>query len=196
MTFVRKKSSKNRARITKARLEKAIARVRAELFDHGLWTEPVHDVQIFLVENGDSYAEYEWVGTGDSGVIVVRAISRARRVEARQGVVTSLADILRHEYAHALANIYKGLIRSRQFSMAFGASYDNPSRFQYSPETHMTEYAATNPSEDFAETFMRYLKHGGVLPEGHNTQFIRRKWRFIARFCAGIRRGKSRWDVA
>jgi hypothetical protein len=196
MGFARKKANTKRSRITLSRLDKAAARVRSELDAHGLWTEPVADVQIFLIENGDSYAEYEWVGTGDSGVIVVRAVATARRVEARQGTFTPLADILRHEYAHALANIYKGLIRSRQFTMAFGASYDNHERFAYSPETHMTEYAATNASEDFAETFMRFLKHGGELPPAYDTQFIRRKWRFVARFCAGIRRGKSRWSAA
>jgi hypothetical protein len=196
MGFARKKTGKKRSRITLARLDKAARRVRSEMGAHGLWTEPVAGVQILLIDTGESYAEYEWVGTGDSGVIVVRAIATARRVEARQGTFTPLVDILCHEYAHALANIYKGLIRSRQFTMAFGASYDNHERFAYSPETHMTEYAATNASEDFAETFMRFLKHGGELPAAYDTEFIRRKWRFVARFCASVRRGKSRWDAA
>jgi hypothetical protein len=107
-----------------------------------------------------------------------------------------VADILRHEYGHALANIYKGLIRSRAFSRVFGASYDNEIAFDYHADFHVTRYAATNASEDFAETFMLYLKFGGELPAHLDTPPIRRKWRFIARFSAGIRNGRTRWAAA
>lgn len=196
MRSVRKRRRKRPTRITPARLDRALGRVQRELHEHGLWTDPVMDVTVILVAGGHAYAEYGWITTGDAGKITVRALSTAMLIESRQGKSVPVADILRHEYGHALANIYKGLIRSRPFTSAFGASYDNDTRFDYGPDFHVTPYAATNASEDFAETFMLFLKYGGRLPEHLDTQLIHRKWRFIARFCGSIRNGRSRWDAA
>lgn len=192
-TSKRPKISGKPRRITQAHLDRAVARVQLELVDHGLWTNNVSMVQVNLVARGEAYAEYGWLTTGDAGEIIVRALSEAMLIEAKQGTAVPTVDILRHEYGHALANIYKGLIRSRQFSSVFGASYDNEIRFDYDSTFHVTRYAATNASEDFAETFMFYLKHRGRLSRKHDTQLIRRKWRFIARFCASVRRGNARW---
>lgn len=49
----------------------------------------------------------------------------------------------------------------------------------YDPEHHVSEYAATNPMEDFAENFQLYLKHRGILPPVHQTGPIRERWKFI-----------------
>jgi hypothetical protein len=72
-------------------------------------------------------------------------------------------------------------IESKKFEQVFGwphdISYDGG--FEYDPEFHITEYAAVSTGEDFAETFWMYLKHKGILPRKHQTQAIRRKWRFV-----------------
>jgi hypothetical protein len=57
----------------------------------------------------------------------------------------------------------------------------------------VSEYAATSLSEDFAETFMLYLKYDGELPERFNTWRIRRKWTFIKDMGGAVRRGQRRW---
>ncbi len=46
---------------------------------------------------------------------------------------------------------------------------------------HLTPYAATNPCEDFAETFHFYLRHKGRLPLRLKAKLVTaRKWDFIA----------------
>lgn len=64
-----------------------------------------------------------------------------------------------------------------------GAAWEHH-EMEYDPEEHITEYAATDPMEDFAENFWLYLKHKGALPRKHDTSTIRRRWKFIE----GLRR--------
>ena len=82
----------------------------------------------------------------------------------------SLADVIRHEYGHAVAHTHGRLVRSSRFREAFGASHDSLHEFEYDEELHVTPYAATSAAEDFAETFMFYLRHGGRLPAGFKPQ--------------------------
>ena len=94
----------------------------------------------------------------------------------------SLQDVLRHEYGHAVADLYPRLIRSWRFRWAFGGRYhDEQPASDYHPKKHVTEYAATLPMEDFSEVFTYYVKHNGTLPRHFNTAAIRRKWKYVAR---------------
>jgi hypothetical protein len=54
-------------------------------------------------------------------------------------------------------------------------------------------YAATAPAEDFAETFMLYLRFGGTLPARHASTTIKNKWKFIRRLSDAISKGQRRW---
>jgi hypothetical protein len=104
-----------------------------------------------------------------------------------------LRDILRHEYAHAVAHCYRDLICSNQFVTAFEINHDNPTEFEYDEDIHVSKYAATNACEDFAEVFMLYFKHSGKIPGRFNTAAIRRKWKFVKLLLARIKAGKKRW---
>ena len=77
----------------------------------------------------------------------------------------SLRHLLRHEYGHALAHKHPGLVkRSRDFTETFGGRYDRKRRVDdYSPFMHVSEYAATQPGEDFAETFALYVRSKGNI---------------------------------
>lgn len=94
----------------------------------------------------------------------------------------SVADILRHEYAHAYADVNGRRVETKKFERAFGHPHVwwEDFEMEYDPEQHVSRYAATDPVEDFAEVFWKYLKHKGRLPRHHDTAPIRRKWKFVA----------------
>lgn len=106
----------------------------------------------------------------------------------------SLRDILRHEYAHAIADTHRGLFRSARFADAFDAAHESSVGWEFDPDVFLTEYAATCPSEDFAETFMFYVRHGGVLPPHLRSPAINRKVAFIRRLGVALDRGLRRWS--
>ena len=56
------------------------------------------------------------------------------------------------------ADCNPGLIRSRRFREAFGTHHDDEDEFEFDSLVHVSEYAARNACEDFAETFMICLK--------------------------------------
>ena len=47
--------------------------------------------------------------------------------------------------------------------------------------------------EDFAETFMVYLRSKGTLPECFSTPSIRRNWKFIRDLGRVVASGGSKW---
>ena len=176
--------------LTLAALNRALTRVRAELDAHGLWTEAVAAVGVWLVPVGNAHG---WQHYGSSGEIHVPAVSLLRLGDWVRGEYTALTDVLRHEYGHAVADTHRGLFRSRRFREAFGASHEDPSAWEYDPDLHVTEYAASDASEDFAETFMLYLRARGRLPAPLDRPVIRRKWGFVRAVCGAIRHGRRRW---
>ncbi|MBK7311341.1 MAG: putative zinc-binding metallopeptidase [Sphingobacteriaceae bacterium] len=93
----------------------------------------------------------------------------------------SLQDIIRHEYAHAFAHYYPELIiTSKQFNSVFGGEYfsNKPSVMEH--QAYVSEYAKTLPMEDFAETFMVYVRRKGRLPNEIKNIKLKRKWKFIS----------------
>jgi hypothetical protein len=73
----------------------------------------------------------------------------------------TLLDTLRHEFAHAWAWLDPRFIRRPWFAETFGVGYfsewDTPPRFD--ARDFVSHYATTKPREDFAETFMTFLRN-------------------------------------
>jgi len=64
----------------------------------------------------------------------------------------------------------------------------------YDPCEHVSQYAATMPSEDFAETFALWVRHAGQLPARFRcSDGVARKWKFIDELAEVIWMGARRW---
>jgi hypothetical protein len=176
--------------VTPRRLNSATADVRRELDRLGFYNPAIQSVPVRLVPAGKAYG---WQYYGSSGEIHIPCISWARLSHLFAGGYTSLRDVLRHEYAHAVADTHRGLIRSARFRDAFGAAHSWDFAWEYDPEHHVTDYAASAPAEDYAETFMLYVRHGGRLPAAQNTARIRARWRFVRDLGRMMRDGRRRW---
>jgi hypothetical protein len=175
--------------VSLACLQRASLRVAAELSQHGLWTERLQTVPVTLVPVGACYGWHSYDGVGR---ISIPCVSLLKLRDLLCGSYTGVADVVRHEYAHAIANMHRGLFRSRYFSEAYGRPHDSIVRVRYDPDQHVSHYAATAAAEDFAETFMIYLRRGGHEPR-YFPPAIKRKWRFISALCRAIQAGRTRW---
>jgi len=159
-------------------VERANQQVTREMENLGLWRPRLDDVTVWHVPV--SLCCYGWFMP--EGDIYVPAVNGAQLSDFFLGHYTRLTDVLRHEWAHALADRRPRLVESKRFRSVFGGYYEAPERVRkYDPEQHLTPYAATMPCEDFAETFHFYLRHKGRLPLRLQTRsVIARKWSFIA----------------
>ena len=100
-----------------------------------------------------------------------------------------MLDVLRHEFGHALADRFKKFFRGGIFKEAFGASYGEKKVFEGGDWTneHVTAYASTMTQEDFAETFMLYMKHKGKMPVRYSgKRAIEKKWKTVGRIIREI----------
>jgi len=188
---LRQSGSRGSAVVTLDRLNRSLARVVRELDQHGLWNHRLNAIEVRIVPY--SWDCYGWQWYGSSGDICIPAVSMARIGDWFRGSYKSLADVLRYEYGHALADTHRGLFRSSRFRKVFHASHEDESAFEHDAEYHFSAYAATNASEDFAETFMHYLRHRGQLPAWHRAPVKAAKWQFITELCEAVRDGKRRW---
>jgi hypothetical protein len=94
----------------------------------------------------------------------------------------SLRDTIRHEYGHAFAHYYEDLIaHNNAFVDAFGAPYYSYEPVNMPSEAFVSKYASTMPMEDFAETFMVYVRRKGELLPRHTNRLLKRKWKFVER---------------
>lgn len=178
--------------ITLTRLCRANRDVVNELHQLGFWNDSLARTQVYLIPF--SWSAYGWQWYGGDGSIRIPAVSLLRVAEKLTGETrTSLRDVLRHEYGHALADTHRGLFRSRQFSEAFGVAHESEYALEYDPDHHFSEYASTDGSEDFAEVFMLYVKHGGRLPAWLHLPGIKQRWRFINRLRRAMRAGRRKW---
>ena len=144
--------------------------------DHlGFWSKRLDKVEVYWTRTSLTY--YGWY----EGHIHIPAISGAHLSDYFHGRHMRLADILRHEWAHAVADKCPELIDTRRFVREFGAAYEFDGQLRDpDPDHHVTAYASTMPCEDFAEVFHFYLRHKGRLPVRFgNKPKIVRKWAFI-----------------
>jgi hypothetical protein len=165
--------TKRRTVVTLDQLNRANQSVMRELMALGFWTHRLHHIQVWLVPRGNAHG-WQWY-EGDRSICIA-SFSKA-----------TLRDVLRHEWAHAIASVHRAAFRSQRFKEAFGGPHGWDFSWIYDPDHHVSTYASTATSEDFAETFMFYLKHRGRLPTRFNTPVIRRKWRFIAALSRRLR---------
>jgi len=151
--------------------------VKANLKKLGFWSKKLADVTVRQTYFGFSYGWQYYQGCGD---IVIPKLSMIRFYNDCCGHGSMpLRDVLRHEYAHAIADNHRSFVKSSKFRAAFGAAHDNLKCFHYSDQKHVSPYASDNVGEDFAETFMYYIKYKGKLPTDFNTPAIRKKWNFV-----------------
>ena len=98
----------------------------------------------------------------------------------------SAVDVFRHEFGHALADLYpRALSKGGLFRAAFGAKYGPDPAPEIDPDNWefdcVSKYAATKTQEDFAETFMLFVKHKGKMPRKFSGKpTIKKKWAAVA----------------
>jgi hypothetical protein len=126
-----------------------------------------------------------WMGWWDSdGAIHFPSVYL--QIPYLRGSKNSAVDVLRHEFGHALADRYPKALRDGDlFKKAFGGPYgDRPAKGTDPDDWEgrcVSRYAATATQEDFAETFMFFLKHKGKIPARFaNKPAIRKKWKAVA----------------
>ena len=102
------------------------------------------------------------------------------------GTKANALDVFRHEFGHALADLYPAALKKGGvFRAAFGGSYgEDPAEergVEGWEERYVSEYATSATQEDFAETFMLFVKHKGKIPARFaRKSAIRRKWNAVA----------------
>jgi hypothetical protein len=170
------------------KLNRDVYHVNSELDNHGMWTEKVASIDVCLVPIGYAYG---WQWYGGSGNIHIPRWSLCQFHDFWRDVYTSLKSVLRHEYGHVVADLYPNLVDNKTFEKAFGGKHDDrKSTLVYDEHLYVTEYAATCPSEDFAEVFGLYLKHKGKIPKKFNHKCIAAKWRFVGMLCDKVASAK------
>lgn len=144
--------------ISMKHLQECLDVVIDDLDTLGFWTPRLHEIDVYL-----SFWPRKSIAGYFDGDIVIPAVN-FNRVFGDLGSYGNLRDVLRHEYGHAFAEKYPRLVRrNKAFNEVFGDRYDSDTEYEYDPEAHLTDYAASCPAEDFAECFMAVLKYKGNL---------------------------------
>lgn len=161
-----------------SQLQSALDIVQDELIQHYFYDHRLANIKVIWVTGyGKEYGHQKYKATGD---IVIYSLSRSKLIEFFGGQYVSLKDILRHEYAHAFAHTHPRLMKSQEFKKVFWTGHDDyETSWIYEPELFVSEYAASNAMEDFAETFMYFLEYSGKLPAKFKYPAIEAKWNFI-----------------
>jgi len=157
------------------RLNSALDQVRSELHYLEIWTPALAAIEIYLVPIGHSYG---WKHNGRSGHISIPAVSLNRLAHRMFGIgrFIGLREILRHEYAHALADCHRReLIKDGDFTRTFGGAYDNTS-MPYSMQ----------PSERFANCVADYIRQRGICDDRQDD--VLDEWFFVWEFVQRIRK--------
>lgn len=169
--------------LTPQSLDTAAQVVQSELSAHGLWgrvrraeiywcalPQLPFDALGFFVHAAHPLARFFGYAPGH---IYVPAFSFWNR---------SVRDVLRHEYAHAIAHYYPTAIqRSVTFRAVFGGIYwSEVPRPRLRRTDCVSRYAMSCPMEDFAETLMLFLRRKGRLLEGMS-EALSRKWAFVTK---------------
>lgn len=89
----------------------------------------------------------------------------------------TLVDVIRHEFAHAWAWLDREYIDAKWFTEAFGGYYSDAGKLgsEFDRNDFFSEYAMRNRKEDFAETFMCFLRYRGSLGRFKNRPGLYRK---------------------
>jgi len=196
---------KNGSSVSKEQLDLAVINTQDELYHAGFWNEGSRLLQTEIfwckfpqITNPEALGFFTH-GTNafdsligvESGHIYIPKWVLFHGPWQNRG---SLRDVVRHEYGHAVAHWYPKLIQQGpRFRDVFGGDYWSEDEFEYDPEFFVSEYAATKPMDDYAETFMIYLRSSGKLPERFATPSIKKKWKFIRDLGRVVSAGGCSW---
>ena len=152
------------------KVTKAYNKVRGELIRMGvLWRESRLDQIPCLYEPVDLKAVIcGWMGYYQDDK-TIHFPAWYLPIPFLRGRKNSASDVLRHEFGHALADLYpKVLKKGGLFRKAFGGVYASTPARGTNPKNWegrcVSGYAATATQEDFAETFMLFMKYKGEIP--------------------------------
>jgi hypothetical protein len=84
-------------------------------------------------------------------------------------------------------------MRSSYLTETFDSSHDSEIEYEFDPRSHITKYAATNSSEDFAEILTVFLKKRGKTSNLKYSNEIKLKFRFVRDLFKKIKNGESSW---
>jgi hypothetical protein len=168
-------------------LNRALYKVQNELYINGLWNEgsPLTEVEIIIDSMPTLFnlgifthavSKYKHYMGYKEGIIYITKFSIGYLENSKY---SSVRDLVRHEYAHAFAEKYDHLIRKKLFEITFGDRYYSAKMNKMSDDAYFTEYAKENSMEDFAETFMLYLKWKGKLPKKFTNKQLIKKWNYV-----------------
>ena len=103
-----------------------------------------------------------------------------------------MTDVLRHEFGHALQDKFPHLVSNNVFIKAFGdVCGENEVAKEGDEDNYVSSYARTNTQEDFAETFMLYMKYKGKLPkEFSRRKAIKAKWAVVESICLKVTKSR------
>jgi hypothetical protein len=117
----------------------------------------------------------------------------------------AVVDVAAHELGHSFLFHHWRWTREARFRRIFGEVdkayrvgdgapvFFERRRVAYAPVEFVSSYASTHPLEDFAETFMLYLKHGTRRPAKFKSVAIQRRWQFVTDLTERIAAGAARW---
>jgi hypothetical protein len=175
--------------ITYRQVHSATLDVQRDLYKSGFWFEDsrLYNATVFwtLLPSKETVGVF-YHGTRlidrlagfKEGSIFIPAITLSQLLTPRERI--SLRDVIRHEYGHAFAHYYPELIiDSVQFMRVFSGNYfaSEPKKL-FELSSYVSSYAQSSPMEDFAETFMVYVRRHGK-PFKHMNERLEAKWMFV-----------------
>ena len=180
----------------------AYDKVRMELYNMGvLWSESKLDkVESTYLTIAPISAVAGYMGFYQPATKTIEFPSVYLPIEAlwkSLSLKASAVDVFRHEFGHALADLYpRALSKGGLFRAAFGGIYgEDPAEERGVDgweDRYVSEYATSATQEDFAETFMLFVKNKGKMPRKFaGKPAIAKKWKAVAeivkRVAAGTR---------
>ena len=176
------------------KVRNAFSKVRCELRKMGLLSEgkPLDQISCRSVVHLSGLVGVMGFYTWGSNVITIPSVFPAALSPYLSG--RSLINVFRHEFGHALADKYKRYVNSTKFKKAFGGNAFDTTCIaaDHYVDEYVSNYAQQCPQEDFAETFMVYIKNKGIFPREYNgVEALYSKWQVIDDICKKIARGKN-----
>jgi Putative zinc-binding metallo-peptidase len=181
--------------VTAASLARAFNRVRRELQDvdllnDGKYLDRIDCTQSILPAFGGEYGfvfdggvDWKYRLAGFKPGVIYLPLNPPIEHYVPGG---TLLDVIRHEFAHAWAWLDPKFIKQPWFPKAFGARYHD--EWIEVPEASRTDfasaYACTAPKEDFAETFMLFLRQRKKLDRYRDRRGLYRKLKAVERAVA------------